>query len=560
MAIDKSRPVRFTALGLVDAYDATGRFPGACRKLVNLVFDGSNPELVVSRPGVTQLISFANNSFTAPAFISIQASVGTRVYGMIATSRNAGNDEPFCFDTATGLFITISGVTSGNTPTSPATYGEWVPPTMAAIGTMIIVTHPGFSGAVGKFFGIIDLTNPAAPAWSVANTVTNLLPAVPLAVANFNNRAYFAVANKLYYTDVLTNPPTITNATQFLTISDQSNITALVGLPMQTTSSGVLQSLTVYKATQIWQVTGDTAFSNLAQNYVSLTVGTSAPRTVVQSPFGQYFVSTGGPYFIDMLGALRALTYSSQVLEPDIQAPFVNAQTPSRWAAAYNSTIYRVCGRTVVGSVASTNDYWFDEHRRRWNGPHTFTYDCASAVGGFFVLSSADNPGILIKSLPTQTQNLSLSDLGAAISTLLLSSTFPKTGDMFTKQVAESQIELAATADTEYLVTAQDEVGNTLEQATIGVTPVGEPWGYFYWGMGTYWTADNHWDGGSLWDGGGIWDAGVPTIPRTYPVPWTTPFVFEKMAIQVEALAYGQATIGTFFARYQQTGYMQVRR
>lgn len=560
MGINNSRPIPYTATGLVDAYDSTARFPGACRKLSNLVFDGSNPELVVSRPGVTQLISFLDNGFLTPGFISIQASIGTRVYGMIATSRNVAHDEPFVFDTATGMFITVTGVTAANTPTSPATYGDWTPPTMAAVGVMVIVTHPGFSGAVGKFFGYFDLTNPAAPAWNVANTVTNLLPAVPLAVANFNNRAYFAVRNRLYYTDVLTIPPTITNATQFLVISDQSYITTLVGLPMQTTSSGVLQSLTVYKSVQIWQITGDTATSNLAQNYVSLNVGTDAPRSVVQSPFGQYFASTGGPYFIDLLGTLRPLTHSLQDLEPDIQQPFTNATTPSRWAAAYNSTIYRVCGPTVVGGLPGSNDYWFDEHRRRWNGPHSFGYDCASAVGGYFVLSSANNPGILIKSPTTQTQNLITTDLGSSISIVSQSASLPKTGAMQNMQVTESQIELGTSNATEYLITAQDEIGNTLDQTTIGVTSVGEPWGYFYWGMGTLWTADNHWDGGSLWDGGGIWDAGLPSIPRTYPITWTSPFTFEKMSIQVETLADDQAIIGTAFVRFQLTGHMQIRR
>jgi hypothetical protein len=560
VAINNSRPVRYTTIGLTDAYDSTGRFPGAARRIQNLVFDGSNPELVVSRPGVTLLADFATNGFTAPGFISVQASIGTRVYGMIATSRNAGNDEPFCFDTATGLFVTISGVTAANTPTSPATFGDWTPPTMASVGVMIIVTHPGFSGAVGKFFGIIDISNPAAPAWSVANTVTNLLPHVPIAVANFNNRAYFAVQNQLWYTDVLTNPPTITNATQFLVMGDTQYITALAGLPMQTTSSGVLQSLTVYKATQIWQITGDTAFSNLAQNYVSLNVGTAAPRSVVQSPFGQYFVSTGGPYFIDLLGTLRPLTHSVQDLEPDIQQPFINATVPSRFAAAYNSTIYRVCGPTIVGNIPATSDYWFDEHKRRWNGPHSFAYDCASAVAGFFVLSSAGNPGVLIKSPPTQTLNLIATDLGSAIPISLLTSTFPKIGDMARKQVTESQIELATSNETEYTITAQDETSNTLDQTVIGTTSVGEPWGYFYWGMGTLWTADNHWDGGSLWDGGALWDAGVQSVPRTYPVTWTVPFVFEKMALQIDALADEQVVIGTAYVRYQQTGYMQVRR
>src|SRR5487761_2466171 len=136
MAISKSLPMRFTPRGLVDAFDATDKFPGACQALTNLVFDPSNPELVVTRPGVTQLASFSAGGFSNPGFISVHGAIGTRVYGMIATSRNSGKDEPFCFDTATGSF------------------------------------------------GAIDVTTPSAPAWNVHNTVTTLLPSVPLAVAN----------------------------------------------------------------------------------------------------------------------------------------------------------------------------------------------------------------------------------------------------------------------------------------------------------------------------------------------------------------------------------------
>ena len=58
MAISKAQPIRFTPRGLSDAFDATDRFQGACQALTNLVFDQSNPELVVTRPGVTQLASF----------------------------------------------------------------------------------------------------------------------------------------------------------------------------------------------------------------------------------------------------------------------------------------------------------------------------------------------------------------------------------------------------------------------------------------------------------------------------------------------------------------------
>jgi len=567
MAISKAAPMRFTPRGLVDAFDATDKFPGACQQLTNLVFDPSNPELVVTRPGVTQLASFVQGGFINPGFISIQAAVSTRIYGMIGSDLNIGFDEPFCFDTALQAFVPITGVTSANVPVSPSTSGDWTPPTIASVGTMILITHPGFDGST-HFFGWIDVTNPAAPVWHSGNTVTNALPAVPQAVANFGNRAYFAVGNILWFTDVLTNPPTITNATQQLTIGDAGPVNALAGLPIQTTSSGVLAVLTVFKATQVWQVSGDFSTS-LFLNYVSLTVGTNAPRSIAQSPFGLYFTSTGGPYFIDLLGTLRALTHSLQELEPDIQTPFENAVDPSRWAAVYNSTIYRICGQTVIQGRQSTDDFWFDEHKRRWNGPHTFGYDCASAQGGYFVLSSANFPGVLIKSLPIQPINFVATDLGTGFFIQLLSSTFPKVDWMAMKQVAESQIELAASSCVVNItIEAEDDQGNELGIATIPIVANGAAiWDAFYWGDGTLWGCPENvtWGGGAIWGSpptgsGVIWGSGlIRRIPHTYPVPWPAPLVFEKMQLKLTTDQPSNVSIGTFFARYQKTGYMVIQ-
>jgi hypothetical protein len=599
--------MRFTPRGLVDAFDASDKFPGASQKLSNLIFDQSNPELVVSRPGVTLLVDLAaTGRFASPTFISIHIAIGTRIYGMVATLRFPGHDEPFCYDTATSTFIPISGVTALTTPLTPALFGDWVPPTMTSVGTLVIVTHAGFSG-LGKHlwgdgtlwgstsqggsnalwgdaytFGTIDTTVPNALVWNSTTTAVNPLDGVPTAVANFNNRAWFAVRNQLEYTDVLTNPLTRTNATQAITIGDSGIVNALSGLPVQTAGSGIVQTLTVFKSTQVWQVGGDPATWNLGLDQISLTVGTNAPRSIGLSPYGTYFGSTGGPYFIDLLGALRPLTNSLQTLEPDVQTPFENAFFPTRWAGAYNSTIYRVCGGTTVRGISSVNDYWFDEHKRRWNGPHTFQYDCASALGGFFVLSSVGNPGLLMQSNTQQNMNFVNTDLGTLMTCTMLSSTFPKVGDMFVKQVAESQIELSASSgNITYNITAQDEQGRTIGFAQISVINQGAAWGSFNWGDGTLWSTSNLWGGGSLWgalgsywgDGtlwlgnppaywtaaagsGVLWGAGVQNVPHTYPVPWAAPLVFEKMQLLVTATASAEVGIGTFYARYQKTGYM----
>jgi hypothetical protein len=608
MAINKSSPIKFTPTGLVDAFDASLKFPGACRTLQNLIFDQSNPELVVSRPGVLLGADLrAAGIYASPTFISIQQTIGNRTYGMVATQRFPGNDEPFCYDWVAKTFIPISGVTAANTPASPDTQGDWTPPTLASVGVMILITHPGFSGK-GKYlwgggalwgsvaqsgtgalwgdsytFGLIDTTNPNALTWNSTTTATNTLSGVPVAVANFNNRAWFAIGNTAAFTDVLTNPPTMTAPTQVITVGDAQVISALSGLPVQTASSGITQTLTVFKQTQTWQVGGDPTTWNLALDQVSLTVGCNAPRSIALSPYGLYFSSTGGPYFLDLLGGLRPLTHDLQQQEPDVQAPFENAITPTRSAAAYNSTIYRVCIPTIVRNQQGVNDYWFDEHRRRWNGPHTFQYDCASTMGGLFILSSANNPGQLITSTTQQNQNFVNTDLGSVMTCTLLSSTFPKTNDMCMKQVVESQIELSASGgNVAYFITAEDEQGNALGRATIAVTDLGSPWGTFVWGDGTLWGSSNLWGGGGLWGAKGafwgdgtlwnqnnptpywasapgsglIWGTGIQNIPHTYPVPWPAPMVFEKMQLRITATASAEVGIGTFYARYQKTGYM----
>lgn len=543
MGIRNSKPMPFTPRGLVDAFDATAKFAGAARLLANLVFDQGNPELMLPRPGVQSLVNLAAAGMSSPGFVSIHVTIGTRIYGLVASARNPGHDEPFCYDTATGTLIPITGITNANTPTSPATSGDWTPPTVASLGAVLVFTHPGFNGVGSNFFGVLNIFSPGAPIWSSQNTAVNGLTGVPIAVSNLNNRAYFAVANTLQYTDSLVLNRT--NASQSLTIGDSTPVLALAGMPISTTSSGAISSLLVWKSSQIWQVAGDTTTNDLSENFLSLTIGTTAPRSIVQSPFGTYFLSqVGGPYMVDGYGGVRALTHDLQSLDPDLTLPFQNATTPSRWAGGYIASIYRVCGPTVLLGQAQVNDYWFDEHRRRWNGPHSFPYDCASGFGSIFVLSGAGNPGFLYSSQTQGNASSLYNDLGTAIACVLQSATFPKTGDMFMKQVVESQIELGgAPAGASYTITAQDESGNQLgAPVTINVPGSGLPlWG----GAGLTWGM-----------AGLLWASAQNRAPQTYAVPWTAPLVFEKLTLQISVAASANVQIGTFYARYQRTGYM----
>jgi hypothetical protein len=529
----KQYPMRFTPKGLADAFDSTDVFPGACVELSNLVFNQGNPEIVISRPGVETMTAFPG--FLNPGFVSIHQTIGDVVYGMLSTTLNAGKDEPFAYDHSTDTFIPITGVLNANTPTSPASTGEWTPPTMAAVGTKIIFTHPGFPGGATKF-GVLDISNPAAPTWSAGDTTTNGLTATPIAVANFNNRAYFAVENRLEYTDVLSLARTSTSQSE--TLGDTTHITALAGLPIQTTSSGVIAALIAFKSFQTWQITGDPALtpSTLAQNYLSLTVGTQAPRSVAQSPLGLYFASNSGPKVIDQFAIVKSLTHSQNETDPDVQLPWQNMVVPSRVAGSYSNDVYRLCMQTILSNTDTTNDYWFDEHKRRWNGPHTFEYDCASQHDDHFIISSASNPGMLFHSRAFPVTSTVYTDLGVSFETAMQPSTFPKTGHMTMKQVVESTIELASSGGAAaYSITAIDDQGNTLNNCNVNVLSAGSLWGSGTWG-GFPWAATNN-------------------KPSVYNIPWTAPLVFKKMAFLITATATAALSYGTFFARYQDTGY-----
>ena len=534
----KMYPVRFTAKGLVDARDATDKFPGACIQLANLVFDQSNPEIMVSRPGVSAITTFSG--FTTPGVISVQIVLGTVCYGMIASGLNSGKDQPFAYDLVNSVFISISGITNASTPTTQATTGAWTPPTMTVVSTKIIITHPGFAATAFKV-GVIDISTPSAPVWSASNIASNDLPSIPTWVANFNNRAYYGCGNSVAYSDVLV-PLTRTNASQALTIGDTTATIGASGLPVQTTSGGVVSALIIFKNFQTWQVTGDAASSTnpLALNFLSLTIGCISPRSIQQSQNGIYFACDGGPKVVDFLGRLSDLTHDSQQTEPDLQAPYQNATTPSRIASGYAATIYRICIPTTINGISATNDYWFDEHRRRWTGPHSFSYDCCSLYLGYTIINSNAVPATLFKSEVEASLSSVYTDNGSQFACTLQSSTFPKTGHMTVKQVVESTIELASGGSpTSYQITGIDELGNTLNSTQVSLLPAGGLWGSVVWG-------------GFKW-------ASSQNIPTPYTVPWGVPLVFKKMALLISAMATTALSLGTFYARYQDTGYTNTK-
>ena len=502
MPIRDSKPIIWVATGLSDSPHEFMAFPGCCTQLSNFIFDRINRNGLSCRAGVGSAIT-SFSGFTTPGVVSVMIAVGSRLYGMVDSGATSGYEEPFCYDTATSAFVSISGVTSGNVPSTASTTGTWTPPTMAVISTKIIVTHPGFSGAGSNFFGVIDISTPASPAWSSANTTTNTLPNVPLAVSQFYNRAWFACSNVIYYSDSLV-PTTITNSSQSLTLGDTSPVTAMAGLPVSTATQGILQALICFKGAGkgVWQVTGDSALSNLVLNELSGSNGTDAPRSVVSVPNGLAYMDSDGLRLVNLLGQVVFL--STEVVDP-----FINATTPSRASATYANSVYRICLDTVIqGNTVTGADLWYDMLYNHWDGPHSFPYDCAVRIGNSCYLVQTATPAKIWAHDVVPTTASTYSDNGSAYVSRMIGANLNMPATMDVKSVIESTVEIVGGIGAQYTVNAQiiDESGNTAGSATVNSLPVGSAWNAVTWGN-FQWSS--------------VQKAGVPT-----PIPWESPVVF----------------------------------
>lgn len=528
MPIANAQPARFTPIGVADTLSASDSRPGLCRSLANLIADPSTPNTYQCRPAAVVINSFAG--FTTPAVVSAALSIGNMIYGMIGSARFAGKDEPFAYNISTNAFVAVTGVLNVNCPTTQSATGEWTPPMMAMMGVMVAVTHPGFPGA-GVNFGWFDLTNPAAPVWTAGDTATNSLGGVPSNVIQFNNRFYFALNNTLPWTDALTNPPTRTNASQILTIGDSTVITAFAGVPLSTTSTGILQAFLAFKAQGISQVTGDSTTSDLAVNDLNTTAGTGSPRSVVSTDKGALFVDDDG---------LRLVEYSGVVSDPmqDIRVPFINASLKSRISACYNKGIYRVSLKSGILYGNPYQEFWLDLTRKGFNGPHPFRQDLAipNHTANSTIVFDSSKPGKMIKSDLVQSASSVFTEYGTAMTFSYQTSPIGEPESLYANSSTESTINIAYPATGQfYAVSASDESGGSLATAIINTPNAGAVWGLFNW-LAANWGAAQY---------------GLKPVK----IPWTQPLVFSKVVVNITGPCAADFKIGALKMLYKVLGY-----
>jgi hypothetical protein len=558
MSLRRSTPLTFNPRSLSDALDGTNVFAGAMASLQNLVPDPSTRALWQCRPAAISLINFAtqgggfSSGFSSGfqlgfsqlpiGLISCLKVIGNVAYGMVATARNPGNDEPFAYNLLTNTFALISGVTSANTPASPAATGAWTPPTMDLVGTNLLVTHPGYTGAGGVYFGWFDISNPSAITWSggqLSGAVT--FATAPAAVRNFNGRAYW-ITNPptgqpaVIFSDVLV-PRTVTNANQVITFDDNVPLTALAPLPLNNQLGGIIQALIVFKGVQnMYQITGDAASTSnpLSKNALNVATGTLAPNSIASTPKGLAFIAPDGLRFIDFNGNVGDPTGTDGMGKT---LPFIYSVVPSRMCAAANGSIYRVT--TQDGSLNGSPwvEYWYDMTRQIWSGPHTFPASGVAPYNNTFIMAPRNVAGALWQADFVQSATSTFTENGSPITFNWTTSMLPDPNDMSEHAMIETTIYMGQASGASYSISALDQNGTILQSAILTNTSVPTIWGAFAWGQAPW--------------------GGQQSLLFPRRVPWPAPIVFRRMQLYLTGTSSAAVRVGMAHMKYEKLGYLQ---
>lgn len=529
-----SQPIPWRPRGCSDAIYANEVQPGAMASLSNLIHDPSSKGIYQCRPAAIRLTSFG--TFASPQFISICQVIGQYVYGMIATARNPGYDEPFVFDLLANAFVTVSGIMPTNVPASPSVSGAWVPPTMDTIGSKVCVTHPGFSGAFGAFFGYFDIGIPTAPVWNPGNCV-GVFPGftvAPSAVRQFNGRAYFihnlTGAPAVIFSDV--NNPLTNGASALvpiLTFGDSLFLTALGGLPLENQLGGIIQSLMVFKdANNIYQITGDVTTSNLTINTLNVPTGTSAPSSVVATPVGLAFMSPDG---------LRIIDWDARVSPPigqdgeGVAIPFIFANVPSRMSATSNGEIYRISTQNAAaGNVFQ--EWWYDFARKSWTGPHTCAMSDITPFGKTFIGALQGVNAALWQSDYLQSVVSTYIENSVQLTWQYTTVLFPDADKMTNNNMIMTTLDVALSSGIGAIhCNAVTQNGTLLATADIPAVGGAPLWGSVNWGQFNW--------------------GGTSQALASRQIPWPIPIDFTRLAINVNSTSASGFKIGCLHLRWK---------
>ena len=454
---------------------------------------------------------------------------------------------------------------------------------LALEGATITMSQAATAGAVENV--AINGGNFLAPLWAAINTNPFQLPNVPVAVAQFAGRAWFAHNSPPSGSDHLGAVTfsdsgaavTVSNSTavQTLTFQNGLHVNALAPLGLNNALvGGIVQSLIAFQGgTNYQQITGDQSTNNLQVNNSSEAVGTLAPLSIASTPAGLMFIAPDGLRIIDQQGnASPPLGTNGD----GIAQPFINAVWPTRMSAAYNEDIYRISVYSALSSGGIEaggpvwQEFWFHVKLKSWSGPHTFparhirSLQSSSATHPplGFVLFSSDTSLIGLwfsDSLPRRDSVYIEND--AQMRCIYRTSLQPDNQEMAQNCVIESSFFTQIPYGMIALIKAVNDDQQILDHTfLVGLPSPQSLWGSMVWGEGAWGTGfslspDSLWGemvwGDAVWGGGTIGDA----VLSQRRLAWTQPLVFKQAALVITIPAAANVALGNLYVRYEVQGY-----
>jgi hypothetical protein len=435
---------------------------------------------------------------------------------------------------------------------------------VAVDGLSLTLTQAVLVGATGDTFTVLGGT-PATPLWAAGNLSLNPLPAVPVAVSQFNGRAWFAVGSATPFTDSL-DPLVQTNANQVLTYDNGLDVTAFGAIPLATQLGGIIESLLAFQGdSAIQQITGDQATQNLSKNLLS-EIGTLAPNAIISTPIGVLFIAPDG---------LRIISQSGQVGDPigtegdGVAMPFINAVYPTRMCASYNEDVFRVSvtyHKTESGSPLTavvSAEFWFHLKTKSWSGPHSFPaaliapLDMGATRHGHLIFPLLADGGIWFSNTRPLI-DAGYIENGQPMNWVLETTLLPDTQSMYMTAVNETTVMLSLSPTGMAMVTMKDDDGVLLDTVQLnGGPPRYGVWGAAVWGEARWGgpvTRPSLW-GSAIW-GTSVWGDGIGRAQLTQRlVPWDRELVFKQGQLIIAGQSAPQVAVGNVNLRYQQTGY-----
>lgn len=501
---------------------------------------GVQPGMTISGSGIpvnntvvstAQFVSDQSVTSNSNTTLNVTTTVGLAVGQGISENPTLG----------IGSGVTVTAVGSGTVTMSAAA-------TASATGTVT------FTGATITMLANATASNsqetitiaggtPTAPLWGAGDTNINNLPSVPVGVAQFNGRAYYALGlNGIVFSDSevpcqVSNDPDV----QALTTNDGLAVTAIGPLmEYSALTGGIVQGLIAFEgASKMQQITGDPTTDNLSMNALPVATGTLAPLSVQPCELGLTFVSTQG---------LRIVDFSGRVSPPigdagkGITVPFIYAVNPSRIAVAANSDVIRCSVKNGNVSGQPNQEWWYDITRKCWSGPHTFPAALIQPWSDTFALAGVGIAGELWQSDPQPNFESSYTENGLALQWTWQTSLQPDNAEVAMNSLVDTMLALALTPNPT-VVTAYDENGNVITgeggtinaSVTIAAFGANTLWGSFLWG-------DAPWGG--------------PISPmQQRSIDWPCEVVFKQMSVEVTGTSASFQRIGNLYMRYQILGY-----